>query len=157
MLDSIAALLNAVAAALTIRGNRDMADLLRVGAALLTEGDDARQEIQEIAEDLEQRVKEQRGYTGSELHAFRARRDELLGIIGAVDVPDDDDDQDDDADDDDDDENGEGSPVADVNLAEAKTQIAASEDPVFLEAVVAHDTRKGARESATARLEELVS
>lgn len=90
MLQAIARFLGVAALLVEARGgNPAVVELMRYGAILTREGDDAREELERLTTRIEAMVDEGRDPTDVELAEVRARREELSERIRSVDLGDD--------------------------------------------------------------------
>lgn len=87
MLQAISRFLGVAALLVEARGGKPaVVEILRYGAVLSREGDDAQQELEQLTARIEAMVDEGRDPTDVELAEVRARREELSGRIRSVDL-----------------------------------------------------------------------
>ncbi len=81
MADAIRLMLTTIAAILGARGEHQLAEYINLAESLIREGDDAAEELEELANQIQTMVREDRGPTPEELGAVRTRRQELRDIL----------------------------------------------------------------------------
>lgn len=86
MLFALSRILNAVAAIASGRGLYDIAEYAKLAGSFLKETDDAKAELEVLADEMEKMVTEGRDPTPEEVQAVKDRRKALSDEIASVDL-----------------------------------------------------------------------